>query len=215
MAGRALLEAKLAIREFVQSFAHQEIDRYRFALFSFGDPIAQLRVPLQRDPLYLLAQLAELRAMGTTPLTEVLSLLIQSVEESMEEEARMNLFQIHPRLNTQQRKEARTPIEGSSEKESEKREKIAILITDGHPDHPASAREAAKKAHRAGIRIITLGLGKEVDEVFLSESISSDPSDYRGVGEAIELSNSLSSLATLLSPWEGALTKIALKDEEE
>lgn len=86
-------------------------------------------------------------------------------------------------------------------------ERWLILLTDGVPDHPQKAREAARLAHNAGIHILTLGLGPQVDADFLATSVCSDPSMYRRVGQSIDLSSHFTSLATELSAGAGALTR--------
>ncbi len=86
-------------------------------------------------------------------------------------------------------------------------ERWLILLTDGIPDHPQKAREAARLAHNAGIRILALGLGSHVDANFLATSVCSDPSMVRHVGQPIDLSSHFTSLATELSAGAGALTR--------
>ncbi|MCB9639280.1 MAG: Hsp70 family protein [Myxococcales bacterium] len=71
MQGRPLLEAKLAIREFLGRLDPAGL---RLGLLSFGDPGAHLRVGLLSDTLLIKAYLAQLKAAGTTPLAQAIEL---------------------------------------------------------------------------------------------------------------------------------------------
>jgi Ca-activated chloride channel family protein len=47
-----------------------------------------------------------------------------------------------------------------------KQSKLLILISDGE-DHSEGAQAAAEEANKQGMRIITIGLGTEKEELFL------------------------------------------------
>ncbi|HAA58537.1 MAG TPA: hypothetical protein DCE42_27490 [Myxococcales bacterium] len=65
MKGKAILEAKLAAYEFLNNIRPEGM---RFGLVSFGDPGVHVRTQLQPQPIVIRAHLAELQAVGTTPL---------------------------------------------------------------------------------------------------------------------------------------------------
>jgi len=75
---------------------------------------------------------------------------------------------------------------------------VMILLTDGQPNNPTTTEQAANTSKSKGVRIITIGVGSDVDSAFLRR-IASAPEDYHFVGESFELSATFVNIATELS----------------
>ena len=76
-------------------------------------------------------------------------------------------------------------------------DRVIILLTDGEPNNPATAADAAHKAQADAIRIITVGVSG-ANAAFL-KSIVSKPEDFHWAGEPVKLSESFAQIATQLS----------------
>lgn len=76
-------------------------------------------------------------------------------------------------------------------------EKVIILLTDGEPNDPLTAAEAAKRAIANGIKIITVGVSG-AHKCFLS-SIASSPEDFHWVDEPFMLTTTFANIASELS----------------
>ena len=89
--------------------------------------------------------------------------------------------------------DAKTCLSGPSQKQ-----KIVLLMTDGHPDDPGSTMNAAKDIRAAGTRVITIGVGDQVDKSFL-EQMASNPSDFHYCSDSFALHGTFLNVATQLS----------------
>ena len=77
-------------------------------------------------------------------------------------------------------------------------QRIFLVLTDGHPDDPNSTMHLAKDIRSKGARIITVGVGQQVDQDFLS-SMASSPSDFHFCSGSFELEGTFLNVATQLS----------------
>ncbi len=76
-------------------------------------------------------------------------------------------------------------------------DRVIVLLTDGAPNNPATAAEAARKAQTDGVRIIAVGVSG-ANAAFL-KSIVSKPEDFHWASEPVKLSESFAQIATQLS----------------
>jgi molecular chaperone DnaK len=76
-------------------------------------------------------------------------------------------------------------------------QRVYLLLTDGHPDDPAATVAEATRIKRLGGRVITVGVGRQVQRDFL-EALCSLPTDYHHCNESIELEGTFINLATEL-----------------
>ncbi len=76
-------------------------------------------------------------------------------------------------------------------------QRVYVILADGHPDDPAATAAEAHRIKRMGGRIITIGVGRQVKQEFLT-SLCSNPSDYHHCRESIELEGTFINLATQL-----------------
>ncbi len=86
-------------------------------------------------------------------------------------------------------------------------EKVIVLVTDGVPNDPNSAEHEAAEAKRKGMRIITIGVGCDVNKEFLKR-IASSSADYHLVDESFELESTFINIATELSRRDSYLKNI-------
>jgi len=77
-------------------------------------------------------------------------------------------------------------------------QRVFVVMTDGHPDDPEGTLKQVHDLRASGARIITIGVGDQVDPEFLG-SLASGPSDYHFCSEALELEGTFINLATELS----------------
>jgi molecular chaperone DnaK (HSP70) len=73
-----------------------------------------------------------------------------------------------------------------------------LILTDGHPDDPESTVSEALRIRNGGGRIITVGVGREVQKDFL-KCIVSRPSDFHFCDESFEIEETFINLATELA----------------
>ena len=76
--------------------------------------------------------------------------------------------------------------------------KVYVVLTDGHPDDPEGTMEECHRIRRTGGRIITVGVGRQVQQEYL-RGLCSSPSDYHHCDQSIELEGTFINLATELS----------------
>lgn len=77
-------------------------------------------------------------------------------------------------------------------------QRVFVVMTDGHPDDPDGTVAEVHRLRSSGARVITIGVGAEVDQAFLS-SLASGPQDYHFCNEALELEGTFINLATQLA----------------
>lgn len=77
-------------------------------------------------------------------------------------------------------------------------QRIVVLLTDGHPDDPEATMAESQRIRRTGGRIVTIGVGRQVQQDFLM-GLCSRPSDYHHCNESVELEGTFINLATELS----------------
>ncbi|NCG19117.1 MAG: Hsp70 family protein [Rhodobacterales bacterium] len=77
-------------------------------------------------------------------------------------------------------------------------QRVFVIMTDGHPDDPEGTVAEIHRLRTAGARIITIGVGDQVQGDFLA-SLASGPSDYHFCSESLELEGTFINLATELS----------------
>jgi hypothetical protein len=71
-------------------------------------------------------------------------------------------------------------------------------MTDGHPDDPEATLKQIHDLRASGARVITVGVGDQVQRDFLS-SLASGPQDFHFCNESLELEGTFINLATELS----------------
>jgi len=86
----------------------------------------------------------------------------------------------------------------ASLKASSGAQKVFVVLTDGHPDDPAGTLDECHRIRRTGGRIITVGVGRQVQQDYL-RSICSSSADYHHCDQSIELEGTFINLATELS----------------
>ncbi|MBT3219379.1 MAG: Hsp70 family protein [Proteobacteria bacterium] len=77
-------------------------------------------------------------------------------------------------------------------------QRVFLVMTDGHPDDPEGTVAEVRKLRTSGARIITIGVGAEVDQNFLA-SLASGAQDYHFCSESLELTGTFINLATQLA----------------
>jgi Mg-chelatase subunit ChlD len=77
-------------------------------------------------------------------------------------------------------------------------QRVFVVMTDGHPDDPDATLKQIHDLRASGARIITVGVGSQVQRDFLS-SLASGPKDFHYCNEALELEGTFINLATELS----------------
>ena len=76
-------------------------------------------------------------------------------------------------------------------------QRIFVILTDGHPDDPDATSAEAHRIKRTGGRVITIGVGRQVQRDFLT-TLCSNASDYHHCNESVELEGTFINLATEL-----------------
>ena len=77
-------------------------------------------------------------------------------------------------------------------------QRVFVVMTDGHPDDPDATVAEIHRLRTSGARIITIGVGAQVEQDFLS-SLASGPNDYHFCSESLDLEGTFINLATQLS----------------
>jgi molecular chaperone DnaK (HSP70) len=81
-------------------------------------------------------------------------------------------------------------------------QRVFVVMTDGHPDEPSATTSEVHKIRAAGARVITIGVGPQVQKDFLS-SLASGPNDFHHCDESLDLQGTFINLATELGPSDG------------
>lgn len=71
---------------------------------------------------------------------------------------------------------------------------VIVLLTDGQDSTNSETRDLAKDIKQAGIRVVSIGLGKSIDEGLLRD-IATQPSDYYAAPDAAQLKAIYTSIA--------------------
>ena len=82
-------------------------------------------------------------------------------------------------------------------------QRVFVVMTDGHPDDPDEVIKEVHKIRTSGARIVTIGVGKEVQQDFL-QALASGPSDFHFCNQSLELEGTFINLATELSARDAA-----------
>ncbi len=77
-------------------------------------------------------------------------------------------------------------------------QRVFVVMTDGHPDDPDATVAEIHRLRTSGARIITIGVGDQVEQDFL-RSLASRPEDYHFCGESLDLEGTFINLATQLA----------------
>jgi len=77
-------------------------------------------------------------------------------------------------------------------------QRVFVILTDGHPDDPNNTLAEIHKLRSSGGRVITIGVGPQVQRSFL-QSLASQPTDFHFCSESVELEGTFINLATELS----------------
>ena len=77
-------------------------------------------------------------------------------------------------------------------------QRVFVVMTDGHPDDPEGTVAEIHRLRSSGARIITIGVGDQVEGAFLSQ-LASGPSDYHFCNDSIDLAGTFINLATELA----------------
>jgi molecular chaperone DnaK len=77
-------------------------------------------------------------------------------------------------------------------------QRVFVIMTDGHPDDPDETIAEVHRIKASGARIITIGVGDQVQHDFL-RSLASQPDDYHFCSESLELQGTFINLATELA----------------
>ena len=77
-------------------------------------------------------------------------------------------------------------------------QRVFVVLTDGHPDDPDATMAEVHRLKASGARLITIGVGSQVQQDFL-RSLASQPGDYHFCSESIELRGTFINLATELA----------------
>ena len=77
-------------------------------------------------------------------------------------------------------------------------QRVFVVMTDGHPDEPDETVAEAHRVRSSGGRIVTIGVGPQVEQGFL-RGLASRPQDYYFCSESVELEGTFINLATELS----------------
>ncbi|TNE89162.1 MAG: VWA domain-containing protein [Deltaproteobacteria bacterium] len=77
-------------------------------------------------------------------------------------------------------------------------QRVFVVMTDGHPDDPDATMSEIHRLRTSGARIITIGVGPQVEREFL-RSLASRPADFHFAGDSLELEGTFINLATELA----------------
>jgi Mg-chelatase subunit ChlD len=98
---------------------------------------------------------------------------------------------------------------------------VMVLLTDGLATGPTDrdpntyAQEEAKKAKQAGIDIYTIGLGKNVNQTFLRDTIAGSPDNYFFSATSKQLADAYRKVAQDVCPEKIYLTRILERTKNE
>jgi molecular chaperone DnaK len=76
-------------------------------------------------------------------------------------------------------------------------QRVFVVMTDGHPDDPDATLKQVHDLRASGARVITVGVGDQVQREFLA-SLASGPQDFHFCNESLELEGTFINLATEL-----------------
>jgi len=76
-------------------------------------------------------------------------------------------------------------------------QRVFVILTDGHPDDPVQTIAEIHRIRSRGGRVITIGVGDQVQRDFL-RGLASQPSDFYFCSESVELEGTFINLATEL-----------------
>ncbi len=77
-------------------------------------------------------------------------------------------------------------------------QRIFVVMTDGHPDDPDAVTTEIHRIRSTGGRVVTIGVGPQVQQEFL-RGLASSPRDFHFCSESVELEGTFINLATELS----------------
>jgi molecular chaperone DnaK len=77
-------------------------------------------------------------------------------------------------------------------------QRVFVVMTDGHPDDPDAVTAEVHRVRSTGGRVVTIGVGPQVQQEFL-RGLASSPNDYHFCSESVELEGTFINLATELS----------------
>ena len=77
-------------------------------------------------------------------------------------------------------------------------QRVFVVMTDGHPDDPDAVTAEIHRIRSTGGRVVTIGVGPQVQQEFL-QGLASSPNDYHFCSESVELEGTFINLATELS----------------
>jgi molecular chaperone DnaK len=77
-------------------------------------------------------------------------------------------------------------------------QRVFVVMTDGHPDDPDATVAEIHRLRSSGARVITIGVGDQVQQEFLA-SLASGPQDYHFCNQALDLEGTFINLATQLA----------------
>ena len=77
-------------------------------------------------------------------------------------------------------------------------QRVFVVMTDGHPDDPDQTTAEVHRLRTSGARLITIGVGDQVQQEFL-RSLASQPNDFHFCGESLQLEGTFINLATQLA----------------
>jgi molecular chaperone DnaK len=77
-------------------------------------------------------------------------------------------------------------------------QRVFVVLTDGHPDDPDAVTAEIHRIRSTGGRVVTVGVGPQVQQEFL-RGLASSPNDYHFCSESVELEGTFINLATELS----------------
>jgi Ca-activated chloride channel family protein len=78
-------------------------------------------------------------------------------------------------------------------------QRVFVVMTDGHPDDPDATVAEVHRIRTGGARLVTVGVGDQVQKDFL-EALASSPNDFKFCDEALDLEGTFINLATELGP---------------
>lgn len=77
-------------------------------------------------------------------------------------------------------------------------QRVFVVMTDGHPDNPEGVSAEVHRIRSSGGRIVTVGVGPQVQQAYL-QSLASSPSDFHFCSDSVELQGTFINLATELA----------------
>lgn len=77
-------------------------------------------------------------------------------------------------------------------------QRVFVVMTDGHPDDPEATLAEIHRLRSSGARVVTIGVGDQVQRDFLA-SLASSPGDFHYCSASLELEGTFINVATELS----------------